>query len=212
MKKILYLGLDPPSSNQNEQIIHYPIIKIIPEDPKNDIICQSYKELPFYTHLIFTSKSAVEIFFKYLPLFCFDISVLRNKELIAIGAKTAKKLEEYGTKPANIASEETLEGIIKLIEDMPLQKPYFFWPHSALSRDVLTAFFEKSGIKFKECKLYNTILNIPSTKPDLSSIDEIFFTSPSTVEAFLQIFGEIPADKIIRAIGPVTKTKLVRIL
>ena len=45
-------------------------------------------------------------------------------------------------------------------------------------------------------------------KQDLGRIDEIVFTSPSTVKNFLKIHGEIPARIKVWAIGPVTCSEL----
>jgi uroporphyrinogen-III synthase len=44
--------------------------------------------------------------------------------------------------------------------------------------------------------------------PNLAAFDEIVFTSPSTIEAFLAIFGALPRDKILTPVGPVTEAAL----
>jgi uroporphyrinogen-III synthase len=56
--------------------------------------------------------------------------------------------------------------------------------------------------------LYETVAQRVEPVPDLRLFDEIVFTSPSTVDAFFEIFGHIPSGKKIVAIGPVTADRL----
>jgi uroporphyrinogen-III synthase len=63
-------------------------------------------------------------------------------------------------------------------------------------------------VQFTAIDLYDPIFQAPLPIPNLDEFDEIVFTSPSTVRAFLAIYGEIPKDKIIAPIGPITKMSL----
>jgi uroporphyrinogen-III synthase len=73
---------------------------------------------------------------------------------------------------------------------------------------VLRDYFEENHIKYHECVLYNTVSQKPYPLPDLKTINEIVFTSPSTVNAWLELFGQLPANIPITAIGPITKACL----
>jgi len=100
--------------------------------------------------------------------------------------------------------------MVSLIESLPLDNVYFFWPHSALSRPILSNFLKRKQLRFKECVLYDTMMN-PAVRPiNLEGVDEIHFTSPSTVEAFKKLFGALPKNKILRAIGPITEEHLIK--
>ena len=131
--------------------------------------------------------------------------------MIAIGKVTAKHLVDNGLFPQFVSSEETQEGVVQLLNKMHLDDAYFFVPRSSLSRPVLTNFFKERSIRFQACDLYDTVAQELHPKPDLTHIDEIVFTSPSTVRAFLSIYGELPKDKKLRAIGPVTEMALLAI-
>jgi len=188
MRTLLYLGLEKPELNDTEiNLIHYPIIQIIPKPPHECFL--SFSKLPQFTHFIFTSKTSVSIFFKYLAIFSYFLADLREKQFIAVGQATAKSIKTYGIEKVLIAQNETAEGIVDLLKTMDLKNCYIFWPHSALSRDVIHTFLSKKRLKFEACVLYDTAPFLPKPLPDLNEVDEIVFTSPSTVSAFLKNFS-----------------------
>ena len=205
-KNVLYLGLEPPPTLN---ALHYPIIKIVPRPFETKEIQITLRDIPKYTHLIFTSKSTVPIFFEYMFLCGFTLEHLHGKSFIAVGQATANVMKKHGIQATIIPSEETAEGIIRELRGLPLSQAHFFWPHSTLSRPVLTDFFEKHSICYTECLLYDTQPQVPSVPiPDFNQIEEIIFTSPSTINAFMEIFGELPQGKKLTAIGPITKHHL----
>ncbi|MCE5317947.1 MAG: uroporphyrinogen-III synthase, partial [Parachlamydia sp.] len=196
-KRILHVGLQPPSPKAGEKIVHCPLIRIVPRP----LDAAAFAEMASYTHLIFTSKSAVEIFCSYQK-------EVRAKEVFAVGHATAICLLEHGIHVTETAQDERAEGIIALLEKRDLSQAYLFWPHSAQARTVLRDYFDQKGMRYRECPLYDTLPLRPERLPDLAQFDEIHFTSPSTVEAFVQYFGQLPQDKILKAIGTVTASAI----
>jgi len=56
--------------------------------------------------------------------------------------------------------------------------------------------------------VYETHFKAPESTPDFTNIRDIYFTSPSTVDAFFHFFGK-PAGHIkLHAIGHVTEQHL----
>jgi uroporphyrinogen-III synthase len=212
MKTILYLGTDPTTfeckGHARGHLIHYPVIKIVPRSLEHPGLKQAYSELNAFTHLIFTSKNAVKVFLQHLVDLKQSIEALKAKTVIAIGTVTAMHLSSRDLAPQYVAKEETQEGVVQLLRRMSLEHAYFFLPRSSLSRPVLTSFFQEQSIRFQACDLYDIVTQILEPKPDLDRIDEIVFTSPSTVNAFLEIFGTLPNNKTLIAIGPVTEQAL----
>lgn len=207
-KTVLYLGLDAPQASGDVEIIHYPIIRIAPRNPSNPDIVACFSQIPHVTHLIFTSKNSVKIFADFLPFFGFDRSALLNKTVIAVGGVTAQLLKKYGMPAHIVAHEETAEGVVKELKPLNLSQAHLFWPHSALSRPIIQNFFEENQISYCSCILYDTYSQQIEPIPDLAHIDEIVFTSPSCVQAFLKIFGPLPKDKILKPIGPITASSI----
>jgi len=187
MSKKLYLGLRPKKGT-----VHYPVIRTQ--------FCGDLEpalaKWPLFTHIIFTSISAVE----YWP-------GPWDKKLIAIGKSTAAALSKKGYDSI-VSPVATQEGVIDLVESIP---GYFLLPRSRLARAVLTDFMEKKGILFSVIDLYDTHYQRLEPVPNLDDFDEIIFTSPSTVEGFLRIYKALPLNKKLTAIGPITEEKIASI-
>ncbi|MBA3816926.1 MAG: uroporphyrinogen-III synthase [Parachlamydiaceae bacterium] len=208
MKKILYLGLDLPCELQGKEVTHCPLIKIQPRPKEHAAIMQAFAELSAFTHLIFTSKSAVRIFFDYAAIQGVALIELNLKIFLAVGQKTAQELKNYGITQVIVASAETAEGVIALLATLDLKNSFLFWPHSVLSRSLITDWLQAQQLKHYACIFYDTVLNIPEPLPDISSYDEIIFTSPSTIDAFCAIFEKLPINKTLSCIGPITEKYL----
>lgn len=179
--RILYLGLRPKSGT-----VHYPVIRT----EKCDSIKPALGLWNQFTHIIFTSQTAVEYWLG--PW---------DKKVIAIGDPTASALKKMGLSPI-VAPFATQEGIMELVKSM---QGYFFIPHSKRARPDLIQFLSERQIPYFALAIYDTHFQKPLPVPNLEDFDEIVFTSPSTVEGFLQIFGKLPKNKKLTAIGPITE-------
>ncbi|VHO04112.1 uroporphyrinogen-III synthase [Candidatus Rhabdochlamydia sp. T3358] len=209
MRKALYLGTDPSYYQaKGAQIIHYPVIQIIPR--MDSYIQAAYSKLANYTHLLFTSKNTVQVFFQQLNDLDISKNLLEPITIIAIGQVTASYVKKY-THCSFVVEEETQEGMVAFLRTQSLEKTYFFSPRSSLSRNVILDFFQKNHILFQDCFIYDTVVQKNQPIPHLEDIDEIIFTSPSTIKAFLEIFSAIPLDKKLTTIGPITQKALSEI-
>jgi uroporphyrinogen-III synthase len=209
MKTILYLGLRPPKQKDNNQLfIHCPLIKIVPRNWTDLSIKDAFNKIPSFSHIILTSQSAVHIFFELIDKGKLQPSDLIPKKFIVIGNSTCKTLKTYGLEPYFIPLQETQEGILESLTNENLENAHFFWPHSVLSRPILTDYFVKNNIMHHTCIIYDTYAHPPLVVPELELIDEIVFTSPSVVDAFFQFFGTVPSNKSIVTIGPITEAHL----
>ncbi len=188
--QILYLGLDP--SRYPQKVVHYPVIRT------ELIEGLDVSKADFATHFLFTSRSAVKHWFELSSV---------NGQVLAVGMATAAALRQQGIE-ARVAPTATQEGIVELFETMDLSSSYLFWPRSALARSIIEEYLMKRNAPFCALDLYETKWQRLEPVPDLANFDEIVFTSPTTVDAFLKIFGAIPNDKKLTPIGPVTKAAL----
>ncbi len=203
-KRILYLGLDPQRWPAEGTLIHYPVIQTQRLDSLE--VQRALQLWPQFTHVIFTSRSAVRHWWEVKDNF--------DKQAIAIGEGTAMELRLRGVEPL-VAPEAIQEGVISLLEAMTLRvcgqslrDSFLFFPHSKRARSALLEYLTKRGISFFSLDLYDTIFQKPEPVPSLDTIQEIVFTSPSTVDGFLQIFGSLPKNIRLTAIGPITRNYL----
>ena len=206
--KMLYLGIDLPEHiNFSQSLTHFPIIKVIPRRPEDPAIAKALNGMDDYTHIIFTSKNAASILMTYV-----NMESVEKKCLIAVGKQTAMKMKTCGIPATVIAQEETAEGILDALSSLNLERAHIFWPCSSLSRPLISNWLTAQNIKFTACPFYDTVPNIQDKLPKLDLYNEIMFTSPSTVEAFILAYGSLPNDKTLTSIGPVTRKKLLETL
>jgi uroporphyrinogen-III synthase len=199
-KKILYLGLDPLHYKTEEILIHYPVIRIIPKSPPFSLLTTNQK----WTHVILTSKTAVSLFFQSFK----DVSAC----FIAVGKVTEREIKRHSTRACLVANDETQEGVIEVLKTLDLSDAHIFYPHSSKARPLITHYLKENGIRFTDHILYDTVINRETPPPDLSLFDEIVFTSSSTVEAFFEIFRQIPVDKKLTCQGPITQKTLEKFI
>lgn len=207
-KRILYLGLDASRYQAKGEVTHWPIIKIVPRPLSDPQLQMALKCFEHYTHVVVTSKSTVAILKNFLTLSDIPLDLWSDKTSLAVGTVTAEHLRAIGIVPARIAKEETAEGLIQEIKQLTYQNPHFFWPHSSQARPVIEEFFIEQGILHTSCILYDPKINIPGKLPEPENYEEIVFTSPSTIDAFLDLFGRFPIGPRLIPIGPVTARHL----
>ena len=201
--KILYLGLDPSRFVHEGVLTHHPLIQIqaLPlEDVK-----EAFGTHGAWTHLIFTSQTGVSLFFEV----CQKLKItLPPLECIVVGKATEAKLRIYGEFKIRVAQKECAEGVVECLEKMDLKNAHLFFPHSTLARTTIVDFLKKEGISYTEALLYKPISleKIPALK--IEEFDEIVFTSPSIVDAYMKIFGRLPKQKKLTAIGVVTQKRM----
>ncbi len=189
MKKTLYVGLSAPKGS-----IHLPLIQTL---PRNDC---TFEDLEKASHIIVTSKTTCHYAKEHFQG-C-------QKPFISVGASTTNALQQLGAKTILTAKDECQEGIIELIKDLDLKSPFFFWPHSNLSRPILKTYFETQNIRYSDCILYDTLYQPPREPIDFHSIDEIHFSSPSCVDAFFHFFGPPLQHITLRCKGRITENHL----
>jgi uroporphyrinogen-III synthase len=208
MTKALYLGLDSSHYISEKTIIHCPLIEIVPKPYQDPSLIKAFQHILQHTHFIFTSKTAVHLFFNFCTLFGYTSNQVDNKTYLAVGKITSQALQSFGVSSPLVADTETAEGILNLLSQIDLKNASIFWPHSALSRPLIRDYLTVQSISFSECIIYDTLTKKPNPLPNWNEFNEIIFTSPSTITAFLSIFGKIPLQKQLTSIGPITANKL----
>ena len=206
MDKILYLGLDPSHVPLQGSISHYPVIKIVRKMFDDPRVLLAKKVFDQCTHVIFTSKSGVQIFFTL-----FKEMSLKDKRIFSVGKITTKILLEYGVDRVTTAIHECQEGVIDMLMHEDLAAAHFFLPGSVLARPLLRQFLEEKNIPYVFCPLYETKMNKVHPLPNLEAFDAVVFTSPSTVHAFFSSFRLLPFSLKCIAQGDVTKKVIVKL-
>lgn len=161
-----------------------------------------------YTHILLTSKNAVEIFCGLLKEKKISEAVLHSKRWVSIGEVTTKRLALFGISASLTSKVSTQEGLVDGLKELDMKEAYVLLPKSSLSRPVLSSFLKQEGISHALVDLYDTVVNTSLPPINLLELDEIVFTSPSTVHAFFSYGMAVPDQIRLTAIGPITQAAL----
>lgn len=210
MARQIWLGITSPRAEKQgrgEQL-HLPLIETR-RLPLGGALLEAIERWELYTHLIATSKQAVI----YLAQLLREAKIpFGKKKALAVGAATARCLEQhFSIEEIAIAEPETAEGLCSLVDRLPLEGAHLFWPHASGARPVIVNYFSeaKASLQFDQALLYESWPRVGVRLPLLAEGDQLVFTSPSCVEAFLQLFGGWPICQVeLVAIGPVTAASL----
>ena len=205
--KILFTGTDPQRFKNLGEILHQPMIKIVSLDDYTEVE-KEIKRIDKYHWIIFTSRYGVKYFFDILAKSKELRAKSKELKICAIGRATANELKGYGAKASCIPQKESSQGIVETLKKFNLKGKNILIPRSNLSSDCLPCSLRKMGAYVKAIPVYRNILPLKFKKVNINEVDEIIFTSPSTIENFIRKYKDIPEGIRIKCIGDVTLSKL----
>lgn len=190
--------------------VEIPLIAFRPIAATEDLQ-RILKQLHTYDWIIFTSNVTVETFFSFIR----DNSSLPN--IAVIGEKTRRVVERKGAKVHFTPGHYVAEGFVE--EFAPLVKPgnRILIPKGNLAREYIASALAEMGTEVDELVIYETYLPDDSRSKLIDmltngSLDILTFTSPSTIEHFMEIVQQNKLeskldDCLVACIGPVSKQK-----
>lgn len=138
-----------------------------------------------YTALIFTSKVAVDHFFRV----CKDLRVEMPPETKYFCASdaTAKYLQKYITirKRKLYTGQRSTKDLIDLVKKHATEK--FLFPSSDQTQSDLTDFMEAQGYALDIAVVFKTV-NCDLSKLSIEAYDLLCFFSPATIQALTECF------------------------
>ena len=218
MIKALYFGLDPLRYQKHSpyQIVHCPLINTLPRPFEEPSLQEAFACFDRVSHLLLTSRSAVFLWNQYLIQGACPVEVWQKKKVLAIGRATEEALQGLPSPWTCSASykpqKETSEGICALLPLLSPQPSLLLWPHSALSRSTILESLHRLKIPYLAPILYDTVFEQPARLPPLEEFQVLIFSSPSTIDAFLQLYGSFPNHALLETIGPTTHQYLSLVL
>jgi uroporphyrinogen-III synthase len=186
-KRILYTGLDPSRADFSDPLDHVPFIRNISVKPPAI-------DPADYDAVLFTSRPAVEAYFSRFAV--------KGQKVLAIGRATADAAQAKGVVAEICGEEEDSDSLAEAL--MKRKDRAILYPCSNLSRNTIHDLPNVHPIVF-----YRTDKLTPPPL-DLSLYSGIVFTSPSTVDAFLGNYENIPEHVICHVLGKKTAEALTR--
>ncbi len=203
--KILVTGTNPKKFESLGEIIHQPMIKIVPLNSYRKTN-QKIQDIKKYHWIIFLSVHGVEFFFRRFKKNIKDKKTLRVIKICAIGRATGKRLRKYGIKVNFIPEKESSAGIVEAFRNFDIRGKNILIPHSNLANNYLSQALQDLGANVDTITVYRNI-KPEVNKINLDDIEEIIFTSPSTVTNFMEEYNEIPKKIKVKCIGGVTQAQ-----
>lgn len=191
---VLYTGAVCPNSSY----IHTPLIEIIGVDD-DTLLRSATNRLQEFDYLLFTSRFAVKYWI--LSNGGFDI-----ENVVSIGAKTSEALRNAGVKNIKQTEKDDSYGVIDWFSAQ--KKGRVLIPRSNIALPIIPDGLKALGFEVETVTAYINRMPQNPIKVNLDKIDKIIFTSPSTVDNFVKLYGGIPNEKILETRGVVTEKRL----
>ena len=209
------------SEKYNLKIDFRPFEKLDPVSPK-EFRKQKINILE-HTAIIFTSRNAVDYFFKLAE--SLKVNIPTDMKYFCVSEQTANYLQKYivirkrKIFVGNRTPLELLETIKETVKKFPDEK--FLFPCSAKRKKLISSFLEKNNLDFSEAIIYKgnkeeradgrtdiIIYNtIPSDLSDLKNVfyDLIVFYSPTGIHSLFENFPDFKQNNTrIAGFGPTT--------
>ena len=192
------------------EAVFFPVIEIQPIE-NNPALDRALDKLNCYEWVVFTSVNGVDVVFdRHSPLPSGEGPTVR---IAAIGPKTAEALQVRGVIANFVPEEYVAESILAGLGD--LKNKWVLLPRAEIARKALPEAIVTAGGIAHEIAVYKTLpaqIDSDGLAALKSGVDWITFTSPSTVQNFVEIVRKQKMDPFqltrnpkIACIGPITE-------
>ena len=241
IKPTLYTGTLPAIEKRKADYTYTPLIEInyehtyfTFEDDNDKGLYKHYHGkdsdgfdtgIDFANYILFTSQYSVNAAYK-------DIQALLNDEdahihpcFISIGDTTTEALHKAGVKDVIQVEKDNRYGVIEWFkkekEKFVAAKPRYeqvinnrlvFYPHSSLSSEAIPLALQELGFSVDSVVAYNNVLPKDIRRVNHNHFKRIVFTSPSTIDNFIKVYGKLPENTEFITRGPITQDHLEEVL
>lgn len=232
IKPTLYTGTLPDIAKRNADYTYTPLIEInnssifsLKDALYDEENYEYYKgkglawddddeKKPKY--VVFTSQHSISSTIKCIPELLVE---QENYIFISIGDTTTEALHNAGIKDVIQVEEDNRFGIIKWFEKE--KEKYdeanagyedIIYPHSSLSPEDIPLALQELGFSVKSFVAYKNVMPKHPRLVNLNHFKRIVFTSPSTIDNFIKLYGKLPENTEFITRGPITQKHLEEVL
>lgn len=193
--KTLYTGISCPDTS----FVHTPLIEIKPVADTSRLE-KAADEVDTYDYLLYTSRHAVT----YFPPRCL------HPVIVSIGPVTTEALRLAGAETIKQVEKDDSYGVIDWFAEQPRGRVLI--PRSNLALSIIPEGLRNLGFDVTTVTAYENRMPEDAMKVDLSLVDTIVFSSPSTIDNFIRLYGKLPTDKQLLTRGRITEKHLQEVL
>ena len=202
---VLVLGNHPEKYKHLGNIVHRRIIDCVPLDDYAHLD-SVLKKISTFDWIVFTSVNGAKYFFQQLNSIGKDARALASAKIAAIGKTTAKRLTEFGVLADMVPQNESSAGLLEEFSKLDMEQKKVLLPRAEVASKELPDGLSKAGAAIQTPPVYKTIELDPG-EINFDYIDQILFTSGSTVRAFVNKYGSVPQNIKVYCLGPPTLAK-----
>ncbi|NQT02404.1 MAG: uroporphyrinogen-III C-methyltransferase [Planctomycetes bacterium] len=200
--RILLPGTHPDKYRHLGIIIHRPLIKSVPLDDYTQAD-KVFKRLNTFDWIVFTSTNGVEFFFQRLNAIGLDTRVIGTTKVAAIGKTTAEKLKTFGVLVDMQPNLESSTGLLEEFKKASVKGKSILLVRPKVGSSMLLDDLADADAAVEAVVVYRNV-DIEPEETDFNFIDQILFTSGSTIRAFLKIYGFVPDGIQVYCLGQPT--------
>jgi len=187
-----------------------PTIEIVPPEDSAELD-QALQQIDQVDILILSSPNAVDVFFSRLAQQGLDPDLLRDITVVAVGPKTAQRIEERGVTVDRIPVDFRAEGLVDLLKN-DVAGCCVLYPKAGLARDLVPRQLTAAGAKVLDPVAYTSRTPAGAARQLTTALAEgldlLTFTASSTVRNLAEL---LPTDQRelaraipVASIGPLT--------
>ena len=163
-------------------------------------------------YVVFTSQHSISSTIECIPEL---LEEQENYIFISIGDTTTEALHNAGIKDVIQVEEDNRFGIIKWFEkekekydEANARYEDIIYPHSSLSPEDIPLALQELGFSVKSFVAYKNVMPEHPRLVNLNHFKRIVFTSPSTIDNFIELYGKLPENTEFITRGPITQKHL----
>jgi len=205
-KKILVVGDDERMYN-SEEVTVVRFLTHRADGADRNIVEQCLKSIEEYSVLFFASRFSVTSFFRYLHEYGKDVRYLARNKIYTSCSAVSRELQNYGVIADLSLEAENSGGIERMLREKKVEQESILLPCSTVIDEYLVDALLSLQNKVKTLALYADMHHEQGDTIDLDFIDEIYFSSPTSVKIFKTCYHGIPENIRVTTANETTDTE-----
>ncbi|MDR0566890.1 MAG: uroporphyrinogen-III C-methyltransferase [Prevotellaceae bacterium] len=206
-QQVLLTGTSPSGYPEAAAIRHTPLIRI-DRIADGSRLPAAIARISAFDWIVFTSRHGVRCFFEAFDELKADVRALAGVRLASVGKTTTAELSRRMLYPDLEPPLESAEGLVQRFRACGVKGKRMLLPRSDKALRYLAEELEKLGNRVLDLPVYRNTAREAAEKVNLAQFQKIVFSSPSGVDAFMQLYGQMPSGVQLIAKGKTTETRL----